>query len=145
MAYSAELAHRIGKILSAKVSFVEKKMFGGVAFMVKDAMCIGISPDKKTGHDRLLARVGPEFHAEALKLPGCAEMNFTGRVMKGFVFVHPEGYAADGRLKFWIDKALEFNGKTAKKPVKKEPARVKKKSVPRKAKVVKTAVRAKGK
>lgn len=119
MAYSAELAHRIGKLMTERTGYVEKQMFGGVAFMVDDKMCVGISRDKVSGEDRLMARVGPAFHTEALKRPGVREMDFAGRPMTGFVFIHPEGYNSDADLLFWIEKTLEFNRQAPVKPVKK--------------------------
>lgn len=119
MSYSSEFADRIRKILSSQTTFVEKEMFGGVAFMVDDKMCVGISRDKQTGEDRLMARVGPAFHTEALKRPGVREMDFAGRPMTGFVFIHPEGYNSDADLLFWIEKTLEFNRQAPTKPVKK--------------------------
>lgn len=119
MAYSEAFAERIKRILSTKTKFIEKKMFGGVAYMVNDKMCVGISPDKDSGDDRLMARVGPEFHGEALKQKGCREMTFTGKPMKGFVFIHPEGYATDAQLQFWIERTLEYNRAIPAKPAKK--------------------------
>jgi len=116
MAYSEELAHRISRMLTDKTSYVEKQMFGGVAFMVNDKMCVGISRDKSTGVDRLMARVGPGFHHEALKRPGAREMDFAGRPMTGFIFIHPEGYQSDADLLFWIEKTLEYNSAAPEKP-----------------------------
>ena len=87
MAYSAELAHRIGTMLTErKTGYIEKQMFGGVAFMVNEKMCVGISRDKKTGEDRLMARIGPGFHEAALKRPGCHEMDFAGKPLPGIFF-----------------------------------------------------------
>jgi hypothetical protein len=116
MAYSEELAHRISRMLTDKTSYIEKQMFGGVAFMVNDKMCVGISRDKHSGVDRLMARVGPGFHHEALKRPGVREMDFAGRPMTGFVFIHPEGYQSDADLLFWIEKTLEYNSAAPEKP-----------------------------
>ncbi|MBN8220540.1 MAG: TfoX/Sxy family protein [Spirochaetes bacterium] len=119
MAYSEELALRIRKFLAPQAAFIEKQMFGGVAFMVDDKMCVGISRDKVSGEDRLMARIGPGFHDEALKRTGCREMDFVGKPMTGFVFVHPDGYTNDADLLFWIEKTLEFNRQAPVKPVKK--------------------------
>lgn len=119
MSYSEEFAERIKKLLGPQAVFIEKQMFGGVAFMVDDKMCVGINRDQASGEDRLMVRIGPGFHFEALKLPGCKEMLFTGRAMPGFVFVHAEGLETDVQLKFWIDKALEFNRAIPEKPPKK--------------------------
>ena len=157
MSYSAELAHRISSILTEKTGFIEKQMFGGIAFMVDDKMCVGISRDKRTEVDRLMARIGPAFYGEALKRPGVREMDFAGRPMTGFIFIHPEGYASDEDLRFWIDKTLEYNKAAPeltapkkptvrKKLVEKDPPKtvarlkpvpVKKKSPPKKTQAVK--------
>lgn len=119
MAYSQDFADRIRKILTPQATFIEKEMFGGVAFMVDDKMCVGIARDKQTGVDRLMARIGPRFHHEALKLKGCREMDFAGRPMVGFVFVQPEGVETDTDLAFWISKSLEFNREIPVVPPKK--------------------------
>lgn len=83
MAYSSVFADRIRKILTPQVVFVEKEMLGGVAFMVDDKMCVGINQDKRTGVDRLMARIDPEFYYSPLKREGCREMDFAGRPMIG--------------------------------------------------------------
>jgi len=122
MAYSSAFADRIRKILSSQTTFVEKEMLGGVAFMVDDKMCVGINRDKTTGVDRLMARIDPEFYYLALKREGCREMDFAGRPMVGFVFIHPEGYATDEDLVFWIGKSLEYNRVVPVSTVKKKRA-----------------------
>ncbi len=109
MPYSSAFADRIRKLLSPQTAFVEKEMFGGVAFMVDDKMCVGINRDRSSGVERLMARIDPEFHYSALKREGCREMDFAGRPMIGFVFIHPEGYTTDADLAFWIGKTLEYN------------------------------------
>ena len=106
MAYDTFLSDRVRWVLeSKKVPFTEKKMFGGIAYMVDDKMCIGINKEK------LMARIDPVFYDEALTKKGCVPMNFTGRAMKGFVFVNPEGIEEDHLLEYWIDKCLEYNPK----------------------------------
>ncbi len=96
----------MSQILKEKgVSFEEKKMMGGLCFMVNNKMCCGIVKEK------LMARVGPEFYEDALKKPHCSEMNFTGRPLKGFVYVEPEGIDQKKELSYWIEKCLEFNPK----------------------------------
>jgi hypothetical protein len=132
MPYSQEFAERIRKILKPLAEFLEKEMFGGVAFMVDEKMCVGINRDKVTGVDRLMARIGPGYHSEALKRPGCREMDFVGRPMTGFVFVHPEGYGSDEELTFWIEKTLEYNRLAPAKPPRKKlvPKEPKKTVVP---------------
>lgn len=122
MPYSSAFADRIRKILSAQTAFAEKEMLGGIAFMVDDKMCVGINQDKRTGVDRLMARIDPEFHYSALKREGCREMDFAGQPMIGFVFIHPEGYASDEDLGFWIGKSLEYNRIAPASRVKKKRA-----------------------
>ena len=58
-----------------------------------------------------MARIDPEFYEETLKKPGCSEMNFTGKPMKGFVFVNSDGIDTEDELGFWIQEGLDFNPK----------------------------------
>lgn len=114
MSYNEHLADRIRRVLSEKQApFIEKKMMGGLCFMVDDKMCVGITKDN------LMARINPDLYEECLKKPGCREMNFTGRPMKGFVFVEPEGVDLEQDLEYWIQLCLEFNpiAKSSKKKV----------------------------
>jgi len=106
MAYDEFLADRIRQCFNDKnAPFEEKKMMGGLCFLVDDKMCAGIVKDE------LMARIDPEIYDEALSKKGCKEMNFTGRSMKGFVFVEPQGFDLDSDLAYWIQKCLEFNPK----------------------------------
>ncbi len=82
--------------------------------MVDEKMCIGVVKDS------LMARIDPEKYNEALSKKGCREMDFTGRSMKGFVFVGPEGVDLEEDLGYWTDLCLEFNPK-AKASKKKSP------------------------
>ena len=66
-------------------------------------MCVGITKNN------LMARIDPDIYEEALTKPGCQEMNFTGRPMKGFVFIEPEGIDMDEELEYWIQLCLDFN------------------------------------
>jgi len=110
MAYDSYLAERIERILiDRKVNFYQKAMMGGLVFMVEDKMCICIVRDKKTNEDRIMARIGDEAETQFSNRVGCRPMEFTGRPMKGFVFVYPEGYDLDDDLEFWVDLALKFN------------------------------------
>lgn len=107
------LADRIRRILhERKTATVEKKMMGGICFMVNDKMCMGVVKD------RLMARVGPDNYAQALKRKGCREMDFTGRPMNGYVFVDGEGTDFDTDLKFWVDLCLAFNPQAKSSKVK---------------------------
>lgn len=109
MAFSEYLADRVRQRLSSANITEEKKMMGGLIFMVNDKMCVGIDMDKATQKDRLMVRVGKASHEELVKRLGSREMDFTGRVMRGFLFIDPEGFDSDEDLDFWIEKALEFN------------------------------------
>jgi hypothetical protein len=104
MAYNEFLADRVRIILNGKIQhYMEKKMMGGITFMVDNKMCLGIVKDD------LMARIDPTFQEKALTLNGCREMDFTHRPMKGFVFINLEGTDLDKDLEFWIDRALEYN------------------------------------
>lgn len=106
MAYDEFLADRLRRIFSQKNIYVEeKRMFGGLCFMVDDKMCVGPHEEK------LMVRINPEIYEEALTKKGCTKMMFTGREMKGYVFVDPEGMDNEADLEYWVDKALEFNPK----------------------------------
>ncbi len=109
MAYSEFLADRVRYRLKGKGAIIEKKMMGGLIFMVNDKMCIGIDIDKKTTNDRLMVRVGKLPYEELLKEKGSRVMDFTGSVMRGFLFIDPEGFDTEDDLDFWVSKALEFN------------------------------------
>lgn len=122
MAYDEFLADRARQVLTERsVSFTEKKMMGGLCFMVDDKMCFGMHIDKNTNTSLLMARIGKDNYEEALKKEHCSEMTFTGRTMKGFVFVSEEGIDLDDDLKYWIQLCLDFNpmAKSSKKKNKK--------------------------
>ncbi len=103
MAYNEKLAERVRDILFGHGHIDERKMFGGLAFMVHDKMCVGIVQDK------LMARINPDHYEMALQKPGCEVMDFTGRPMKGFIFINPQGMKTKKALQYWIELALEFN------------------------------------
>lgn len=109
MAYSDYLADRVRRELAKANITDEKKMMGGLIFMVNDKMCVGVDINKATGQDRLMVRVGKASHDQLVFKKGSKEMDFTGRVMRGFLFIDPEGFDRDEDLSFWIGKALEFN------------------------------------
>ena len=109
MAYSDYQAERVRNRLSKSNVTEEKKMMGGLIFMVNDKMCIGLDMDKETGQDRLMVRVGKAKHDQLIFEKGSREMDFTGKVMRGFLFIEPEGFDAEVDLDFWIEKALYFN------------------------------------
>lgn len=112
MAYSEYFADRIRQVLDQKsVSYEEKKMMGGLCFMVDDKMCVGIVKDE------LMVRLNPDQDEENIQLPGARIMDFTGRPMKGYLFIDNDGTDTDMQLEMWIDKALAFNplAKSSKK------------------------------
>lgn len=110
MAYDEHLGDRIRLILESKnVSFHHKKMMGGLLFMVNEKMTCGIHIDKKYGDSLLMAKIGTEAYEEEIKKEVCLPMDFTGRPMKGYIFVTPGGFDLDSNLEYWIDRALDFN------------------------------------
>ena len=109
MAYSEYRADRIRQRLSRINLTEEKKMMGGLIFMVNHKMCVGLDIDKSTGKDRLMVRVGKANHDQLIFTKGSREMDFTGKVMRGFLFIDPDGFDTEDDLDFWIDKALQFN------------------------------------
>ena len=102
MAFDEAVAERVRKALEGAPDVVEKRMFGGIAFMVRGNMCCGVIGD------RLMLRVGPNGYEAALSRPQARPMDFTGRPMKGMVNVEPAGFASGGDLKGWIARATEF-------------------------------------
>jgi len=109
MPYSEFLADRVRQRLNSQNLVAEKKMVGGLIFMVNSKMCIGVDTDRKSGQDRLMVRVGKQAYEDLLKKRGCREMDFTGKPMKGFLFIYSEGFDSEKDLDHWINKALEFN------------------------------------
>ncbi|MEL6676376.1 MAG: TfoX/Sxy family protein [Bacteroidota bacterium] len=109
MAYSEHLADRVRMRLHNRGQVEEKKMMGGLIFMVNQKMCVGVDIDKKTGQDRLMVRVGKLNYESLLAKEGSRIMDFTGKVLRGFLFIGPEAFDAEEDLDFWIEKALEFN------------------------------------
>jgi len=116
MAYDQYLGDRINQILQSKnVNYYDKKMMGGLVFMVNNKMCCGIHIDKKYGDNLLMAKIGIEAYSHEIKKEVCLPMDFTGRAMKGYIFIIPQGFDMDKDLEYWIDKALEFNKKSTYK------------------------------
>ena len=104
MAYNEILADRTREIISvAHKNIEEKKMFGGLCFMVNDKMCVGVEKE------RLMIRLDPEKYDEVLEKPGCTPMDFTGKVMRGYVFVSDDVLKTRKQLECWIGFALEYN------------------------------------
>ncbi len=120
MAFDRKLAERVRGVLGTE-GVVEKKMFGGLCFMVNDAMAVGVEKD------RLMVRVGPDAHDRALSMKHAMPMDFTGRPMKGLVFVDPAGLKNKAALKKWVDMGATF---ARSLPPKKKPAKSSSKKVP---------------
>ena len=106
MAYNETLANRVREIIAQTHNITEeKKMFGGLCFMVDNKMCVGIESE------RLMIRLDPSVMDEVLEKHGCHPMDFTGRPMKGYVFVDTEVLNTKRQLNYWIQLALEYNPK----------------------------------
>jgi TfoX/Sxy family transcriptional regulator of competence genes len=102
VAYDEGLAERVRGLLEDRPQVLERKMFGGLAFLVGGNMCVGVVGDE------LMVRVGPKDHAAALRRPHARAMDFTGRPMKGFVFVAPSGFGEDAQLARWVERGVAF-------------------------------------
>jgi TfoX/Sxy family transcriptional regulator of competence genes len=102
MAYDEALAQRTRAALGAIPGLVERKMFGGVGFMVQGNMACGVH------NDRLIVRVGPEHYDDALARPDTTPFDMTGRPMKGWVFVTAEGIQSDEDLATWVHRGVDF-------------------------------------
>lgn len=102
MAYDERLAERVRAVLGGRDDLREQKMFGGVAFMVGDKMCVGVT------NDDLMVRLGAGEQEDALKRPHVRPMDFTGRPMKGFIFVGAEGVKTKRQVQTWVDRALAY-------------------------------------
>jgi len=116
MPFDEYLAERVRRAFRGRhVGFEEKKMMGGLCFLVDGKMCAGVEKN------RLMARIGPLAQEEALRRKGCHEMDFTGRPMKGFVFVEADGLDSEADLDDWIGLCLAFNpeARATKKRIKK--------------------------
>ncbi len=100
MAYDEGLAHRIREVLASRDDVSEKKMFGGLAFMVRGHTTCGIIGDE------LMVRVGHDGYLDALAQPHAREMDFTGRPMKTMVYVGIDGFAEDDDLASWIGRGV---------------------------------------
>jgi TfoX/Sxy family transcriptional regulator of competence genes len=105
MAFSEALAERIRQGLARRKGIEEKKMFGGIGFLLNGNMLVGVWKES------LIVRLGPEEGDEALKEPHVREFNITGRSIKGWVLIASEGVKDDDQLSGWIQRAVKFVGK----------------------------------
>lgn len=103
MSYNEQLADRIRESLADLPVVEEKKMMGGLVFMVNDKMCVGIIKDE------LMCRIDPGFHEKAVEIQGCRTMDFTKRPMSGYVMIDDSGMRSKKDFDYWINLALEFN------------------------------------
>lgn len=115
MAYNEKLVDRIRETLVDLNGVEEKHMFGGVCFMVNGKMCVGVVKEE------MMCRIDPEREEEAWSKKGCRQMDFTGRPMKGYVFIAEEGMKSKKDLEYWVQLCLDFNAKakSSKKKTKK--------------------------
>ena len=104
MAYDEGVAQRIREALADESGVVEKKMFGGIAFMLRGNMCCGVVGEE------LMLRVGPEGYDDALAQRHARPMDFTGRPMRGMVYVASRGFESDANLERWLARATDFAG-----------------------------------
>ncbi len=104
MAYNEKLADRTREIIAfTHKNVVEKRMFGGICFMVNDKMCVGVE------QNRMMVRLDPAIYDEVMEKEGCKPMDFTGKVMKGYVFVDADVLNTEKKLEYWVKLALEYN------------------------------------
>ncbi|MEO6613735.1 MAG: TfoX/Sxy family protein [Chitinophagaceae bacterium] len=122
MAYNEKLADRTREIIALTHKKVEeKKMFGGLCFMVNDKMCVGVH------EDRIMVRHNPTLFDKLVEKEGCDPMNFTGKIMKGFVFVNEAVLKTKKQLDYWVQLGLSYNKHAKASKNKSRPALKKKK------------------
>ena len=102
MAYDERLAERVRAALGDRDALREQQMFGGIAFMVGDKMCIGVTDGD------LMVRLGTDGHEATMNHPHVRPMDFTGRPMKNFVFVGAEGVTTKRQVQAWVERALAY-------------------------------------
>jgi TfoX/Sxy family transcriptional regulator of competence genes len=116
VAYDEQLAKRVRAALTGEAGLSERKMFGGLAFMLDGNMCCGVVSD------RLMVRLGPELAQNALERPHVQPMDFTGRPMTGMVYVDPAGTRGTALGK-WVEQAVRFTRSLPPKPPKNRSVR----------------------
>ncbi len=102
MAYDEHLAERVRALLADREALTERKMFGGIAFMLGGNMVAGVI------REDLVVRLGPEGYEDALDEPGAREFDLTGRPMTGWLLVGPEATAEDEALRAWVERGAAF-------------------------------------
>lgn len=113
MAFNEKLADSVRELIAetGEERVEEKKMFGGLCFMVDDKICVGVKQDK------ILVRIDPDLFDEALEKEGCTPMAHSGKTMKGYLFVSDEFLTTKKELAYWVNLALDYNpiAKSSKK------------------------------
>ena len=102
MAYDQHLANRVRRVLASRRDIQEKAMFGGLAFLLRGNMCCGLV------ESRLMVRVAPESYDILLQEPDVLPMDFTGKPIRGFLYVEPAGVASGPALRKWVGRAIAF-------------------------------------
>lgn len=102
MAYDEQLAQKVDAALADEGNITRKNMFGGLCYLINGNMCVGVEKD------RLMVRVGPDDYQAALEEEYAHEMDFTGRPLKGFVYVHADGLDSITQVQQWVDRSLAF-------------------------------------
>lgn len=114
MAYNEILTNRVRAALAHIPQVEEKKMFGSLAFMVDGKMCISV------GKDRIMSRIDPELHEQAIQRKGTRTVIMGGREYKGYVYVDEEAVNSQEEFDYWIGLALDYNKKAKASPKKKK-------------------------
>lgn len=104
MSYNEKFADRVREIIAVThTNTEEKKMFGGLCFMVNDKMCVGVR------ETHLMVRLNPDLYDTVMEKEGCTPMTFTGKEMKGFVYVDEAALTTKRKLEYWMKLALDYN------------------------------------
>ena len=106
------LLHRVRVALGGAVDVEEKRMFGGIAFMVRGKMCVSV------GRDRIMCRIDPALHDSALERKGCRTVVMKGRQYRGYVHVDADAVRDQRDLDYWIGLSLDYNGRAKASPSK---------------------------
>ena len=113
MSFDRGLEERLYEYFETRNDLVVKKMFGGLCYILSEHMCCAIIGDK------IMARVGPYHYSDCLDKPHVTEMDFTGKPVKGLVYILPDGFESDAELKYWINLCVSFVDSLPPKPPKK--------------------------
>lgn len=102
MPFDEQLAERVRKVLKSQKGLSEKKMFGGICFLIYGNMCCGVEKFN------LMVRVGSDKYEKLLKMAHVRPMDFTGRPLKGFIYIDPKGLQSSSQLKKWLTHGINF-------------------------------------